>query len=58
MCHSSGKKKEAGEHDLRGYFFTYMAQIEIQMETNDSLPEEREYDWAAEPRPYKSSHMR
>jgi type I restriction enzyme R subunit len=53
------KKKEAGEHDLRiATIFTYGSN-EDSDEAKDSLPEEEEFDWAAEPKAtYKSSHSR
>ena len=53
------QKKEAGEHDLRiATIFTYGAN-EDSDEAQDYLPDEEEYDWAAEPKAnYKSSHTR
>lgn len=53
------QKKVAGEHDLRiATIFTYGTN-EDSDEAQDYLPDEEEYDWAAEPRTnYKSSHTR
>lgn len=53
------QKKAAGEHDLRiATIFTYGTN-EDSDEAQDYLPEEEEYDWAAEPKAnYKSSHSR
>ncbi len=53
------QKKAAGEHDLRiATVFTYGTN-EDSDEAQDYLPEEEEYDWAAEPKVnYKSSHTR
>jgi type I restriction enzyme R subunit len=53
------QKKAAGEHDLRiATIFTYGTN-EDSDEAKDSLPDEEEYDWAAEPKAsYKSSHSR
>jgi type I restriction enzyme R subunit len=53
------QKKAAGEHDLRiATVFTYGTN-EDSDEAQDYLPEEEEYDWAAEPKAnYKLSHSR
>lgn len=53
------QKKVAGEHDLRiATIFTYGTN-EDSDEAQDNLPEEPEYDWAAEPNAsYKSGHSR
>ncbi len=53
------QKKIAGEHDLRiATVFTYGTN-EDSDEAQDYLPEEEDYDWAAEPKAnYKSSHSR
>jgi type I restriction enzyme R subunit len=53
------QKKAAGEHDLRiATIFTYGAN-EDSDEAKDYLPDEEEYDWAAEPKAnYKSKHTR
>ena len=53
------QKKAAGEHDLRiATIFTYGTN-EDSDEAQDTLPEEQDFDWAAEPKAtYKSSHTR
>jgi type I restriction enzyme R subunit len=53
------EKKMAGLHDLRiATIFTYGAN-EDSDEAQDYLPDNEEYDWAAEPKAsYKSSHSR
>ncbi|MFV8344176.1 type I restriction endonuclease subunit R [Flavobacterium sp. XS2P39] len=53
------QKKAAGEHDLRiATIFTYGTN-EDSDEAQDYLPEDEEYDWAAEPQTiYKSKHSR
>lgn len=53
------QKKAAGEHDLRiATVFTYGTNEDSE-EAQDYLPDEYEYDWAAEPKAtYKSSHSR
>ena len=53
------QKKTAGEHDLRiATVFTYGTN-EDSDDAQDYLPDEDEYDWAAEPKAcYKSSHSR
>ena len=53
------EKKMAGLHDLRiATIFTYGAN-EDSDEAQDFLPDNEEYDWAAEPKAnYKSSHSR
>ena len=53
------QKKAAGEHDLRiATIFTYGTN-EDSDEAQDYLPEDEDFDWAAEPKAsYKSSHSR